>query len=820
MGKIINKRNIIIASLIIIISVVIAHLYGTLAISNVETLEFEKVNKVFNLNIDEVDDNTYKTTISNNDSKDLNIVLKNEEGISLNYALFYSGVLNNSGITIGVLEESESKSSGVITDNSSYNIKIRVINNTNTDININIGVTYGYENGGDLLFNEGEYIIDKVITNEENLDSSGANAPEITSEMIPVYYDEYDHNWKKADETNKDKTTMWYNYQDRQWANIVLKDTNSIIDLSNNMNNGTNVGATWDKENGYITTSNSGYIDCGFDNYFFGDKISIVLRFKFNSLSNSPQELIGNWQNNTGGGISYSLIDGSYHLNGNFNFSNSAEPISVKSDANVISDTWYTVVLTYNGSNNESDNFKIYINGELTGSSSATGAIMVSDNPLRIGYNSNITVSDVLIFNNDLSEEDIMSNYNTNITNTINKNLIMYYNFMDGADIPNGTVISDNNQDGSLAFFVWIPRYKYKVWNIEKASGQYLYTDNDGNVYEAYSKGVDIIWERGTNTTGTINCSYTINNSLEGVFVDDYTNNLTTSELCTGNNGEYYTHPAFTFGGELTGFWISKFETSGTLEQPYSLPDNISLTTDSISEAFDSASIISENELYGLNKSNYTSHLIRNIEWGAVAYLTHSIYGLCDEYSCNDLYINNSTDSYTGRSSGNDLNSGEISSSKYGSYSYEGYIINEETGEINTNLKTNAIASTTGNIYGIYDLAGGNSEYVMSVLAGMYGTITSPLDPKYFDIYSYGIEYNTQISYNRSILGDAIGEVVLTESIDNGLWYNHYNYFINSFSDLLTRGGQASNIENSGQFSFAAVSSSTTETYGYRIVIS
>ena len=56
------------------------------------------------------------------------------------------------------------------------------------------------------------------------------------------------------------------------------------------------------------------------------------------------------------------------------------------------------------------------------------------------------------------------------------------------------------NQDDILAYYVWIPRYKYKVWNINKVVGTTNY------IYDAYNTGIDIIFENGTETTGTITC--------------------------------------------------------------------------------------------------------------------------------------------------------------------------------------------------------------------------------------------------------------------------------------------------------------------------
>ncbi len=53
-------------------------------------------------------------------------------------------------------------------------------------------------------------------------DTSGASTPNISSGMIPVVYDYGKEAFVKAD-TNSN----WYNYNNKEWANIViLKDKN------------------------------------------------------------------------------------------------------------------------------------------------------------------------------------------------------------------------------------------------------------------------------------------------------------------------------------------------------------------------------------------------------------------------------------------------------------------------------------------------------------------------------------------------------------------------------------------------------------------
>ena len=56
---------------------------------------------------------------------------------------------------------------------------------------------------------------------ESNLDESGANEPKITSNMIPVYYDETNSVWRKADVKNSKEQYKWYDYNNKMWANAV-----------------------------------------------------------------------------------------------------------------------------------------------------------------------------------------------------------------------------------------------------------------------------------------------------------------------------------------------------------------------------------------------------------------------------------------------------------------------------------------------------------------------------------------------------------------------------------------------------------------------
>ncbi|MGN1029249.1 MAG: hypothetical protein ACI4P7_04095, partial [Bacilli bacterium] len=66
-----------------------------------------------------------------------------------------------------------------------------------------------------------------VATTENIIDTSNANTPVLASNMIPVYYDEVNEVWKKADSSNSNSSYKWYDYNSKMWANAVtVSETN------------------------------------------------------------------------------------------------------------------------------------------------------------------------------------------------------------------------------------------------------------------------------------------------------------------------------------------------------------------------------------------------------------------------------------------------------------------------------------------------------------------------------------------------------------------------------------------------------------------
>ena len=130
------------------------------------------------------------------------------------------------------------------------------------------------------------------------------------------------------------------------------------------------------------------------------------------------------------------------------------------------------------------------------------------------------------------------------------------------------------------------------------------------------------------------------------------------------------------------------------------------------------------------------------------------------------------------------------------------------------------MSSTTGNVTGVYDMAGGAYEYVMGVLKTEDGTgltysysysgftaSTLPLGSKYVDAYTYGTTKNEIAAYNRRRLGDATGET-------NG-WYSDYATFPYSSVSFFARGGDSSS-SGVGVFDFYSGAGDPYANYSFR----
>ena len=270
---------------------------------------------------------------------------------------------------------------------------------------------------------------------------------------------------------------------------------------------------------------------------------------------------------------------------------------------------------------------------------------------------------------------------------------------------------------------------------------------------------------------------------------------------------------------------MGKFETTGSADTPTIKPNVQSLRNQKISAQFTTAQKLGTST-YG-STSKVDAHMMKNSEWGAVAYLSHSKYGVNRE-----VYINNSSQYYTGRSGGNVGGSTAINTVYTdrtettqhvgpGFYTWDGYLL-----EYNTQNKTTAhdiskVASTTGNITGVYDMSGGAYEYVMGYYSGASTTwgatsnnnnagFRSKPASKYFDDYT---TTNSLTACNGGICyGHGLSEV--------NNWYGDYAYFVRADYPWFRRGGSYSFGAGAGAFFFNYYIGNADSGNGFRSVVS
>lgn len=176
---------------------------------------------------------------------------------------------------------------------------------------------------------------------------------------------------------------------------------------------------------------------------------------------------------------------------------------------------------------------------------------------------------------------------------------------------------SEINPSDILAFYVWIPKYDYKLWNV-----------NGKNVD---INSIDITFENSEIQKG-------VKNGIE-------------------TNDMWYTHPAFLYEDGINGYWVSKYPMSAEESSScyaFNNPENCDnsnyniysnntnkLTNISLYNAYTiSKNMTLKNNVYGLNNSE--SHLLTNLEWGSIIYLANSRYGI------NSQIVNSTTGNETG----------------------------------------------------------------------------------------------------------------------------------------------------------------------------
>ncbi len=322
------------------------------------------------------------------------------------------------------------------------------------------------------------------------------------------------------------------------------------------------------------------------------------------------------------------------------------------------------------------------------------------------------------------------------------------------------------------SYFVWIPKFSYQLF--DENMGKYFGTTQLETTKQ--NKAINIKFGIINTEDGEGECKTPmLDNGIQGA----------SGESGHCKVGDYMTHPAF-LAFDTTGFWMAKFETSSNSGNIQIKPNVASWTNVSTEEAFQKIKNY---------KDKLQSHLIKNTEWGAVAYLTQSMYGRCSgENDCTEVSSNNS---YT---------TGHTGSATYGTQD------------------SNQLASTTGNYSGVYDMNGGACEYTATVIwqsnLSLSGLSTENLqDKRYYDIYNYGTD---SAHWERRILGDATGELgpfISSSSYYISSMYGDVSMFVSSSYPWFYRGGCDNGRERDGIFYFSYNTGGSFSDDSFRIVL-
>lgn len=305
-----------------------------------------------------------------------------------------------------------------------------------------------------------------------------------------------------------------------------------------------------------------------------------------------------------------------------------------------------------------------------------------------------------------------------------------------------------------IGYYVWIPRFKYVVLN--------------NSNYTNYERLYNVLFEKGINSTGTIICEDKISDNLDEHLYSEKCQDIQNERIY--DNLSTYTHPAFQ---DKEGFWVAKF----LMSEGNNIVNSIPLVP-YLKKTVDSAITLSESMI------NNRSHLMTNMEYGSIAILANSEYGKSsnynfineNNYSFKRIYVNGYELGYTGCSSDYDkysrnylLNETEkcIEYNDLNNYSHVSNGINYPIGEVGPG------ASSTGTVYGVYDLVNKNGELVAAFGADKDGN--SKYTPSVYDLYSYN-EYIGRITSSNNVsnlyrykLGDGIKENFRSFSL-NSMW--------------------------------------------------
>ena len=413
--------------------------------------------------------------------------------------------------------------------------------------------------------------------------------------------------------------------------------------------------------------------------------------------------------------------------------------------------------------------------------------------------------------------------------------------------------------DGSM--WVWIPRFAYKVNSSTKTFDVVFLKDttntylDNGTEKNAEKEGYIVHPAfKDESSTGYENGGW--NKELTGIWVAKFEAGYATSngnsapkkassvnysqDLVWANSAET---GSGSDGSVSARNWIDGVYGSTTTAIKYPTFQGLAYSMNYINhnDAFSISRALTESgNIYGLSSSSTDSHLMKNSEWGAVAYLAQSKYGL----NGTNIYINNvNLHSSTGAQSVYAITGCAAATAD----------ADQVTTEMNTTTKrpkaTNVYtwtqksgtkASTTGTIYGIYDMSGGTWEKTAGLVnngnknLAIYGQslleqVQNGKSSKYVTVYSHDVNVDkdgadidkvreANWKANTQIYGDGICETS-TAGTGKTSWYGDFSYFPAMGDTFSSRGGMYWDVAGTGLFFFSCHNGYSYFHSGFRSVL-
>ena len=240
--------------------------------------------------------------------------------------------------------------------------------------------------------------------------------------------------------------------------------------------------------------------------------------------------------------------------------------------------------------------------------------------------------------------------------------------------------------------------------------------------------------------------------------------------------------------------------------QAKSIPNVVTWRGINISNIFTVTRTMETDNFYGWGNTgnDIDTHMMKNTEWGALVYLSQSIFGKNAE-----IWLNNSS-TYVAGCTGDSVSDNSFAGCEFKYHTDNGIQ-----------------ASSTGNIYGVlrYNWVGTMKEQLLYSNNG-HGSLTNNglalvnAENKYKNVYAVSSNDAEQTNYLLTISskGDALYETS-NAGTGAGGWYNDYSYMVRVELTYFGRGGFYTYGSNSGSFYFGRGDGAPTDNGGFRPVL-